>query len=48
MKKFEGKRTLRVPWGFWEYNIKVGILSRCVECLLKESEGKRTLRGPRG
>jgi len=36
MKKSEGKRKLRVPRGRWEYNIDVGIWSRCVECFDEE------------
>jgi len=36
MKKSEGKRTLRVPKVSWADNIKVGILSRCVEYFNEE------------
>jgi len=34
--KSEGKRTVREPRVLWEDNIKVGILSRCVECFDEE------------
>jgi len=37
MRKSEGKRTLRGPRGRWEDNIKVGNLSRYVECFDEET-----------